>query len=97
MFCFSLSSFCQQKVPGASLFLHEASANKPIQVKQYHGRHELERRKCCLEVGWGQGRERGEGFGDVWREKGGQSVANEAEDQREPRRALTWNRTFGPK
>jgi len=78
-----------KKYTGTSLFCQEASTNKPIQVKQYNGHHELERRKCCLDVGRGQGRERGEGFEDVRRENGGQSVANEAEDQLEPRQALT--------
>jgi hypothetical protein len=33
MFCFSPLDFASKKLPGTSLFCHEASANQPIQVK----------------------------------------------------------------
>jgi hypothetical protein len=36
-FCFSPSNFVSENFSGTSFFCQEASANKPIQVKGYHG------------------------------------------------------------
>ena len=66
---------------GSSLFCQEASANQPIQVKQYHGHHELGSIEGRPEDGRGGSRERGYGFGDVGRKKIGEYVPNKAEDK----------------
>ena len=97
MLCFLPFGLASQKVYRDITFLPRSIREQANSSKKYNGRQELEQRKCCPDVGRGQGRERGEVFGDVRREKGGQSVASEADDQLEPQRASTWARTFGPK
>ena len=93
---FSPSVLPAKKFTGTSLFRQEASVNKPIQVKNtMAAKSSNEGNVVPLLVGARV--ENAEGFGDVRREKGGQSVANKADDQLEPRRASTWARTFGPK
>ena len=64
MCCVFPSNFVSKKIPGTSLFCHEASANQPISIKKYHGRHEPEQRKFGPNVGGGGFGEYGEGFGD---------------------------------
>ncbi len=86
-----------KKLPGTSLFCHEASANQPIQVKKHHGLHELKQSEYCPKDGWDGSQERSKGFGDVRREKSGESVSTKAEDQRKPGKVSMWAQPWGTK
>ena len=65
--CIFPFNFVSKKIPGTSIFCHEASTNQPISSKKYHGRHELKQRSFGPNVCGGGFGECGEGFGDGWR------------------------------
>ena len=87
LFRFSYSDFASTKVPWDITFLPRIIHEPANSSKKHHGRHELGQREYCPEDGRDGSQERGEGFGDVQREKISKSVSTEDEDQLEPRRA----------
>ena len=64
MCCIFPFNFVSKKIPGTSLFCHEASANQLISSKKYNGRHKLEQRNFGPNVGGGGFGECSKGFGD---------------------------------